>query len=71
MFRCYGDTGVDQVAGVELRPSLFCGAFECQLRQLSVCGVGCDGAVVEIGGGVVDSGDDEVVRLWDVLGSRC
>ncbi len=68
MFRRGRDFGVDQAAGAELGAGFFGGAFEGELRELGKGCVGVYGAVVEVGGGVVDGCEDEVVGLGDVLG---
>ncbi len=47
---------VDEAAGVELGAGLFGRAFEGELGKLGEGGVGSDGAVVPVGGGVVDGG---------------
>lgn len=59
--------GVDEAAGIELRARFFGRAFKGEVRELGEGGVWGDGAVVGVGGGVVDDGDDEVVGLGDVL----
>lgn len=61
------DLGVDQTAGDELGAGFLGGAFEGELGQLGEGCVGGDGAVVEVGGGVVDCCEDEVIGLGDVL----
>ena len=63
------NASVDQIARIELRSGFLSCTFESQLWKLSERRMGRDGAVVEIGGGMVDCRDDEVVGLGDVLDS--
>lgn len=56
MFRRGDHARVDQAAGVELRPRFLGRAFECEVRELREGRVRRDGAVVPVGGGVVDRG---------------
>jgi len=50
-----------------LGTGFFGGAFEGELGDLGEGCVGGDGAVVEVGGGVVDCCEDKVIGLGDVL----
>lgn len=67
MFRSGGYAPVNETAGDELRARLFRSALESQLREKGERGLWGDEAVVVVGGGVVDSGEDEVGGLGDIL----
>lgn len=58
---------VDETAGRELGAGFLGGAFKGELGEEGERGVGGYGAVVPVGGGVVDGCEDEVVGLRYVL----
>ena len=67
MFGSRGDFGVDQASGSELGSGFLSCAFECELWELGKGRVWGYGAMVEIGGGVVDCCEDKVIWLWNIL----
>lgn len=58
MFRGRGNPCVDQAAGDQLGTRLSGGAFEGEVGELGEGRVGGDGAMVEIGRGALDDGED-------------
>jgi len=60
------DASVDQVVGVELRPSFLCCAFEGEVVEDGRGCVGCYGAGIVFACGAEDGCYDEVVWLGDV-----
>lgn len=67
MFRSRGYARVDETAGDELWARLFRCTLESQLWEKGERGLRGDEAVEVVGGGVVDSGEDEVRGLGDIL----
>lgn len=67
MFGGVGDARIDERAVGEVRAGLPVRAFEGEMRKGGGGSVGSDGAVVEVGGGVMDGRDYDVACLGDVL----
>jgi hypothetical protein len=61
------DARIYECALRELRARFLAGAFEGEDWERGVCGVIGYGGVVEVAGGVVDCGYDEVPDCRDVL----
>jgi len=71
MFIRERDARIHERALRQLWPRLFSCAFEGEDREGGVCGVVSYGGVVDVGGGMVDGGYDEVADSGDVLVSAC